>query len=77
MPTTLLHSVEGMADLDWERLLPLQCSDGSFFSSPAATAHALKETGDLKCLKFLDEVIKKFEGGGNISTNKLYNPTRY
>ncbi|XP_044444482.1 syn-copalyl diphosphate synthase-like [Triticum aestivum] len=65
MPTTLLHSVEGMAHLDWKRLLPLQCSDGSFFSSPAATAHALKETGDLKCLNFLDEVIKRFEGGAS------------
>ncbi|XP_037486909.1 syn-copalyl diphosphate synthase-like isoform X1 [Triticum dicoccoides] len=63
IPTTLLHSVEGMVDLDWQRLLKLKCSDGSFRTSPAATARALKETGDLKCLKYIDEIVKKFDGG--------------
>ncbi|MCL7021881.1 hypothetical protein MKW94_011434 [Papaver nudicaule] len=38
VPTTLLHSLEGMTDLDWEKLLKLQCADGSFLFSPASTA---------------------------------------
>uniref|UniRef100_M8BN83 Syn-copalyl diphosphate synthase n=1 Tax=Aegilops tauschii TaxID=37682 RepID=M8BN83_AEGTA len=64
-PTTLLYSVEGMVDLqlDWERLLKLRCLDGSFHSSPAATAAALSYTGDKECLAFLDRLVKKFRGG--------------
>uniref|UniRef100_A0ACD5WDW3 Uncharacterized protein n=1 Tax=Avena sativa TaxID=4498 RepID=A0ACD5WDW3_AVESA len=62
-PTTLLHSIEGMVDLDWEMLLKLRCLDGSFHCSPAATASALQRTGDQKCLEFLDGIIKKFNGG--------------
>jgi hypothetical protein len=54
-----------MPSLDWKRLLRLQCADGSFMSSPAPTAYALMETGDEKCLEFLDGVVKKFNGGGN------------
>ncbi|KXG28747.1 hypothetical protein SORBI_3005G161200 [Sorghum bicolor] len=63
VPTTLLLSIEGMPSLDWKRLLRLQCADGSFMSSPAPTAYALMETGDEKCLEFLDRVVKKFNGG--------------
>ncbi|KAM3373211.1 hypothetical protein ACQJBY_019919 [Aegilops geniculata] len=65
IPTTLLFSVEGMVDLplDWEKLLRLRCPDGSFHSSPAATAAALGHTGDKECRAFLDRLIKKFEGG--------------
>jgi hypothetical protein len=63
-PTTLLFSIEGMPNLDWKRLLKLQCSDGSFVSSPAPTAYALMQTGDKKCLEFLDGVVNKFNGGG-------------
>lgn len=62
-PTTLLLSIEGMPGLDWERLLKLQCSDGSFMSSPAPTAYALMQTGDTKCLEFLDGIVSKFSGG--------------
>lgn len=63
MPTTLLHSIEGMEDLDWEMLLKLRCVDGSFHCSPAATASALQQTGDKKCLEYLEGIIKKFNGG--------------
>ncbi|PAN11748.1 hypothetical protein PAHAL_2G213000 [Panicum hallii] len=63
MPTTLLHSIEGMVDLDWEKLLKLRCLDGSFHCSPAATATALKQTGDKKCFEYLDGIIQKFNGG--------------
>lgn len=66
MPTTLLHSIEGMEDLDWEMLLKLRCVDGSFHCSPAATASALQQTGDKKCLEYLEGIIKKFNGGGKI-----------
>uniref|UniRef100_N1QTS8 Syn-copalyl diphosphate synthase n=1 Tax=Aegilops tauschii TaxID=37682 RepID=N1QTS8_AEGTA len=64
-PTTLLFSLEGMTDLqlDWEKLLKLQCPDGSFHSSPAATAAALSHTGDKECLAFLERLVKKFDGG--------------
>ncbi|GJN12783.1 hypothetical protein PR202_ga31094 [Eleusine coracana subsp. coracana] len=64
MPTTLLHSLEGMVDLDWEKLLKLRCLDGSFHCSPAATATAFKETGDTKCFEYLEGITKKFNGGG-------------
>ncbi|TVU42376.1 hypothetical protein EJB05_08778, partial [Eragrostis curvula] len=63
MPTTLLHSLEGMVDLDWEKLLKLRCLDGSFHCSPAATATAFKETGDTKCFEYLDGIIRNFNGG--------------
>ncbi|KAG8071139.1 hypothetical protein GUJ93_ZPchr0006g41229 [Zizania palustris] len=62
-PTSLLYSIEGMVDLDWNRLLKLRCPDGSFLSSPAATAYALQQTGDQKCLKYIDEIVTKFNGG--------------
>uniref|UniRef100_A0ACD5WRR7 Uncharacterized protein n=1 Tax=Avena sativa TaxID=4498 RepID=A0ACD5WRR7_AVESA len=64
LPTSLLYSVEGMVDLDWEKLLELRCSDGSFHQSPAATAYALNQTGDLKSLRFIDGIVKKYGGGG-------------
>ncbi|TKW32144.1 hypothetical protein SEVIR_2G150600v4 [Setaria viridis] len=62
-PTTLLLSIEGMPGLDWERLLTLQCPDGSFMSSPAPTAYALMQTGDRKCLQFLEEIVDNFKEG--------------
>ncbi|BAF14085.1 syn-copalyl diphosphate synthase, chloroplastic isoform 1 [Oryza sativa Japonica Group] len=63
MPTTLLHSLEGMVDLDWEKLLKLRCLDGSFHCSPASTATAFQQTGDQKCFEYLDGIVKKFNGG--------------
>uniref|UniRef100_A0A0E0FIG2 Terpene synthase N-terminal domain-containing protein n=1 Tax=Oryza nivara TaxID=4536 RepID=A0A0E0FIG2_ORYNI len=64
LSTSLLLSIEGLRGLDWKRLLKLQLSDGSFLSSPAATAYVLMQTGDKKCLEFLDGIVSKFHGGG-------------
>lgn len=64
MPTTLLHSLEGMPGLDWATLLALQCSDGSFLFSPSSTAYALMQTGDSNCLNYLRRVVSRFGGGG-------------
>ncbi|XP_058073719.1 ent-copalyl diphosphate synthase 1 [Magnolia sinica] len=63
VPTTLLHSLEGMHDLDWEKLLKLQSADGSFLFSPSSTAFALKQTKDEKCLKYLQKAVENFNGG--------------
>ncbi|ONK76443.1 uncharacterized protein A4U43_C03F27940 [Asparagus officinalis] len=62
-PTTLLHSLEGMANLDWTRLLKLQSMDGSFLFSPSSTAYALMQTGNIKSLEYLQRVVEKFNGG--------------
>ncbi|KAL6634598.1 hypothetical protein ACP70R_027269 [Stipagrostis hirtigluma subsp. patula] len=62
-PTALLLSIEGLRGLDWRRLLKLRSSDGSFMSSPAPTAYALMQTGDKKCLEFLERIVSKFNGG--------------
>jgi len=64
VPTSILHSLEGMPDLDWARLLNLQSSDGSFLYSPSSTAYALMQTGDKKCFEYIDRIVKKFDGGG-------------
>ncbi|KAI3923918.1 hypothetical protein MKW98_012707 [Papaver atlanticum] len=63
VPTILLHSLEGMANLDSEKLLKLQCVDGSFLVSPASTAFALMETKNEKCLDYLQNAVKRFNGG--------------
>ncbi|KAJ0772452.1 putative ent-copalyl diphosphate synthase [Helianthus annuus] len=63
VPTTLLHSLEGMTDLEWEKLLKLQCKDGSFLFSPSSTAFALMNTKDEKCLQYLTNIVTKFNGG--------------
>nr|XP_009781214.1 PREDICTED: ent-copalyl diphosphate synthase, chloroplastic-like [Nicotiana sylvestris] len=63
VPTTLLHSLEGMQDLDWQKLLHLQCADGSFLFSPSSTAFALMQTHDTNCLNYLANTVQKFIGG--------------
>ncbi|OMP02590.1 hypothetical protein CCACVL1_02754 [Corchorus capsularis] len=63
VPTTLLHSLEGMLGLDWEKLLKLQCKDGSFLSSPSSTAFALMQTKDENCLTYLNKTVQRFNGG--------------
>ncbi|XP_034673366.1 (-)-kolavenyl diphosphate synthase TPS14, chloroplastic-like [Vitis riparia] len=63
VPTTLLHSLEGMAGLDWEKLLKLQCQDGSFLFSPSSTAYALMQTQDENCFRYLNKVVERFSGG--------------
>ncbi|KAM7497734.1 hypothetical protein LguiA_022148 [Lonicera macranthoides] len=61
--TTLLFSAEGLEDLDMEKLLKLQCLDGSMLFSPASTAHILTHTKDPNCLKYLNHVVDRFNGG--------------
>ncbi|KAF8401693.1 hypothetical protein HHK36_012639 [Tetracentron sinense] len=63
VPTTLLYSLEGMPDLDWEKLLKLQVPDGSFLCSPSSTAFALMHTKDENCLKYLQKIVERFNGG--------------
>ncbi|KAJ8899328.1 hypothetical protein K2173_018302 [Erythroxylum novogranatense] len=63
VPTTLLHSLEGMQNLDWNKLIKLQCEDGSFLFSPASTAYALQQTKDQKCLDYLNNAVQKHKGG--------------
>ncbi|KAK3193776.1 hypothetical protein Dsin_025086 [Dipteronia sinensis] len=63
VPTTLLHSLEGMADLDWEKLLNLKCEDGSLLFSPSSTAFALMQTKDHNCLEYLTNAVQRFNGG--------------
>ncbi|KAL5211737.1 hypothetical protein ABZP36_022584 [Zizania latifolia] len=64
VPTSILHSLEGMPGLDWQRLLKLQSSDGSFLHSPSATAYALMQTSDRKCFEYIDRIVNRFDGGG-------------
>ncbi|KAL4312575.1 hypothetical protein GQ457_01G053180 [Hibiscus cannabinus] len=63
VPTTLLHSLEGMSGLDWDKLLKLQCQDGSFLFSPSSTAFAFMQTKDDNCLQYLTEIVPRFDGG--------------
>ncbi|XP_062145499.1 ent-copalyl diphosphate synthase 1 isoform X1 [Alnus glutinosa] len=63
VPTTLLHSLEGMPGLDWEKLAKLQSQDGSFLFSPSSTAFALMQTKDENCLTYLNNAVQRFHGG--------------
>jgi ent-copalyl diphosphate synthase len=74
IPTSILYSLEGMPGLDWKKLLKLQSCDGSFLCSPSATAYALIQTGDKKCLEYLNMIVTKFNGGGksSIATHQIY-----
>ncbi|KAK1373029.1 Ent-copalyl diphosphate synthase [Heracleum sosnowskyi] len=63
VPTTLLHSLEGMAGMEWDKLLKLQCQDGSFLFSPSSTAYALMQTKDDNCLNYLSRIVQRFHGG--------------
>ncbi|KAE8660652.1 Ent-copalyl diphosphate synthase [Hibiscus syriacus] len=63
VPTTLLHSLEGMQGLDWEKLLKLQCQDGSLLFSPSSTAFAFMQTKDQNCLEYLTKIVRRFDGG--------------
>nr|UPQ49789.1 8-endo-copalyl diphosphate synthase [Osmunda sp. FC-2022a] len=59
--TTLLYCLEGLQSvIDWERIMKLQSKDGSFLSSPAATACVFTHTGDSKCLDFLNATLAHF-----------------
>ncbi|CAK9151082.1 unnamed protein product [Ilex paraguariensis] len=66
VPTTLLYSLEGLPDLEWEKILQLQNPDGSFLFSPSSAAFTLMQTKDEKCLRYLSKTIEKFNGGRKI-----------
>nr|UPQ49777.1 ent-kaurene synthase [Pallavicinia lyellii] len=62
VPTTLLHSLEGFhEDADWEKLLKLQSSNGSFLFSPAATAACLLHVNDDKALNYINGLLDRFD----------------
>ncbi|KAK4731943.1 hypothetical protein R3W88_024931 [Solanum pinnatisectum] len=63
VPTPLLFSLEGIPDLEWQKLLVLQCADGSFLFSPSSTAFAFMQTQDHNCLNYLTNIVHKFNGG--------------
>nr|XP_027079925.1 copal-8-ol diphosphate hydratase, chloroplastic-like isoform X1 [Coffea arabica] len=63
IPTPILYNLEGLEDLNWEKLLKLQTEEGSFLTSPSSTAFALMQTKDNNCLKYLNVIITKFNGG--------------
>ncbi|KAG8375381.1 hypothetical protein BUALT_Bualt10G0094100 [Buddleja alternifolia] len=63
VPTSLLFSLEGLEDLDWQKLLKLQSSDGSFLTSPSSTAFAFMQTKDEKCFEFIKNTVEKLNGG--------------
>ncbi|XP_042004603.1 copalyl diphosphate synthase CPS1, chloroplastic-like [Salvia splendens] len=63
MPTSLLFSLEGLENLDWDKLLKLQSADGSFLTSPSSTAFAFMQTKDPKCYNFIKNTVDTFNGG--------------
>ncbi|CAI9095159.1 OLC1v1031038C2 [Oldenlandia corymbosa var. corymbosa] len=64
VPTALLFSLEGIdGPLQWDKLLKLTTEDVCFLTSPSATAFAFMQTGDDKCLKYLQNIVTKFDGG--------------
>ncbi|PIN17550.1 Copal-8-ol diphosphate hydratase [Handroanthus impetiginosus] len=58
-----MESLEGLENLDWQKLLKLQAVDGSFLTSPSSTAFAFMETKDEKCFEFIKNTVEKFNGG--------------
>ncbi|KAL0401010.1 UNVERIFIED_CONTAM: Peregrinol diphosphate synthase TPS1, chloroplastic [Sesamum latifolium] len=61
--TSLLFSLEGLEDLEWQKLLKLREHDGSFLTSPSSTAFAFMQTKDENCLKYINYIVQKFNGG--------------
>lgn len=64
VPTSLLFSLEGLENLEWDKLLKLQSADGSFLTSPSSTAFAFMQTQDEKCFQFIKNTVQTFDGGG-------------
>nr|UVE15960.1 peregrinol diphosphate synthase [Leonurus japonicus] len=63
-PTSLMYAAEGVENLDWEKLLKQRTPEnGSFLSSPAATAVAFMHTKDEDCLRYIKYLLEKFNGG--------------
>ena len=63
--TTLLFSLEALQEVvQWDKIVKSQSRDGSFLSSPAATAAAYMITSDTKCLEFLTFIVNRFGDHG-------------
>ncbi|KAK9137306.1 hypothetical protein Sjap_007900 [Stephania japonica] len=62
-PTTLLFSLEALTGLDWDKILKLQHSNGSFLCSASSTAFVLMQTKNEKCLEYLMNLVKRYNGG--------------
>ncbi|KAI7755323.1 hypothetical protein M8C21_030169, partial [Ambrosia artemisiifolia] len=62
-PTIMIYSLEGMKDLEWDKLLKLQSENGSIVYSPSATAFAFMQTKDQKCRTYLTNLVDEFKGG--------------
>ncbi|KAG6488057.1 bifunctional isopimaradiene synthase, chloroplastic-like [Zingiber officinale] len=59
--TTLLYTLEALQEVvQWDEILKLQSADGSFLSSASSTAAVYMNTGDKKCLEFLQSVLNRF-----------------
>ncbi|KAK8953146.1 hypothetical protein KSP40_PGU020805 [Platanthera guangdongensis] len=60
--TTIIFSLEALQEfVQWDRMLKLQSTNGSFLDSPAATAAAYLNTRDKKCLEYLTYIVRTFE----------------
>jgi ent-copalyl diphosphate synthase len=64
LPTTILYSLEAFRDeVDWNRMMKLQCEDGSFLTSPCSTAACVLHTRDEKALGYLRGLLAQFNNG--------------
>ncbi|KAL1536399.1 Gly-Xaa carboxypeptidase [Salvia divinorum] len=62
-PTSLLYSLEGLGDLEWEMILKLQSGHRSFLTSPSSTAYVFMHTKDEKCFDLIQNAVKNCNGG--------------
>lgn len=76
-PTTLLYCLEGLQtlDIEWEKLLKFQGADGSVGCSPAAAVAVYMNTGDKKCLSYLEAMVKTFNNAGKREIRVLTLPS--
>ena len=67
-PTTILHSLEGLAGLiDFERIFDRQAENGSFLNSPSSTAFIYINTEDPRCLRYINDLLQRF--GDHVPVN--------
>ncbi|TVU15790.1 hypothetical protein EJB05_39328, partial [Eragrostis curvula] len=63
----MAYVAEGLGDLhDWDRAMPYQRRNGSFFNSPSTTAAAAIHNYDDRALHYLDSLASKF--GSSVPT---------
>lgn len=61
---TTLHSLEAFSqlDIDWSQFCKVQDHNGSYLSSPAATAQMVLKTGDASGLQYLEKLVASGNG---------------